>query len=868
MRSLYVLLFTLLSLFFNHTTVNAQGSCPDGSFQWSDISAIISGAGCAATTCHGGTPGSSGLNMTSYANFTAGGNQCGTSILSGTLFVDIINVGNQMCAGGTINNPMNNLVGGAITTQQSADIQAWIDAGAPEICPATPTCPIVYLNDDNLPTLPGALCEGDLLSLCFDLLVDEATFDPSLVEFNYNLTIGGAPSTIVLSNTFNSGAQIDPNANGQICFETNVPNSVDPCMPFEIVLEILSVFYLDDINCPSNNIGFNLNVSALPPSSGDDLNTLIPLLALVELNPITLTAYPNPNWTATVTQAPGCDGTTLGIIEINAADGTLCETLTDIGTAGMDGCPVTDAILPETLYENFTTFTDADGVEQPNPCAVSIIIPEQTIACEDQCIMCPAVVSAEQEPSVCPDAGSIQFCVTFDMPVDANTVVTVEGISVDGSAGGTQICVDVPFTPPFDPCNGAAIDFIATAICDGTDLLAGSVWLGTQILPVTDPACGGIAGCMDDTACNYNPMAVCDDPAAPCLPAPTCNIDPCLGDVEIVDPNDPCQCIIDQPQVLGCTDAAACNYDMAANCDDGTCDLGNTACSDPCNEPNPDDGCDLTTDTFDAATCTVTNEAPNPDDGCDLTTDAFDAASCMITNTPNCAAGETFDAATCMCISGGIPGCLDQCDPYYDPDATIDDPTLCLGYDTECNSDCLLGDITLWDPSTCFCEVFVVTVLGCTDSNADNYDPVANCDDGSCMIGPCEDMIAGSVITDETGCSPAGIEITIYDDMGTVVGAATTDASGNYALMGLYPCGDYTAELTANIPSCYSDSGGIAGPIGFTVNGDGTADGATFIENPQVPTLSQWGLIILALLLMNFGALRLSFQRLNYLKQS
>ncbi len=128
--------------------------------------------------------------------------------------------------------------------------------------------------------------------------------------------------------------------------------------------------------------------------------------------------------------------------------------------------------------------------------------------------------------------------------------------------------------------------------------------------------------------------------------------------------------------------------------------------------------------------------------------------------------------------------------------------------------------------------------------------------------GPCEDSIAGSVSAEDTGCSAAGIEVTIYDATGAVVGTATTDASGNYALMGLYPCGSYTAELTANVPDCYINSGGIVGPASFVVDGDGTADGFNFIENPQIPTLSQWGLISLALLLMIIGSLKMTATRI------
>jgi len=220
-----------------------------------------------------------------------------------------------------------------------------------------------------------------------------------------------------------------------------------------------------------------------------------------------------------------------------------------------------------------------------------------------------------------------------------------------------------------------------------------------------------------------------------------------------------------------------------------------------------------------------------------------------------------------ICVPDEAPvlGCTDANACNFDANATQDDGS-CLPIPT-CNTDICAGDTEIIDPNdACACIIDVVQVLGCTDDMADNYDAAANCDDGSCTFGPCEDMIAGSVTAEDIGCSVEGIEVTIYDSTGAVAGTAITDADGNYALMGVFPCGDYTAELTADIPTCYTNSGGTAGPIGFAVDGDGAADGANFIENPQVPTLSQWGLMILALLLMTFGALKLGFQQLVYLK--
>ena len=50
--------------------------------------------------------------------------------------------------------------------------------------------------------------------------------------------------------------------------------------------------------------------------------------------------------------------------------------------------------------------------------------------------------------------------------------------------------------------------------------------------------------------------------------------------------------------------------------------------------PNPDDGCPLTIDYFDAENCVIVNEAPDVDDGCEGTFDFFDRELCLIVNNP------------------------------------------------------------------------------------------------------------------------------------------------------------------------------------------------------------------------------------------
>jgi len=114
----------------------------------------------------------------------------------------------------------------------------------------------------------------------------------------------------------------------------------------------------------------------------------------------------------------------------------------------------------------------------------------------------------------------------------------------------------------------------------------------------------------------------------------------------------------------------------------------------------------------------------------------------------------------------------------------------------------------------------------------------------------CEDEIAGIVIADAS-CDLTGITVTITDDMGTLITTLTTDAAGVYdSTPAVFPCGNYFAELTAGVPVCYGDA--VTGPLAFTIDGDTDmmdTDGITFGNIMAIPTVGEWGLIILLLLM-------------------
>lgn len=159
----------------NHTALNTSlhilaDSCGPDLIGWKDMEIIFMENGC--QSCHGGNSPAGGMDFTSYASTSMGGNKCGPDILTGTSLVDIITISGYNGCGRPINGAsMNDRVGGAVDSLELASIQAWIDAGAPEacdcradamdtdndgICDVLDTCP----NFDN--NLIGTACDDGL----------------------------------------------------------------------------------------------------------------------------------------------------------------------------------------------------------------------------------------------------------------------------------------------------------------------------------------------------------------------------------------------------------------------------------------------------------------------------------------------------------------------------------------------------------------------------------------------------------------------------------------------------------------------------------------------------------------------------------
>lgn len=327
-----------------------------------------------------------------------------------------------------------------------------------------------------------------------------------------------------------------------------------------------------------------------------------------------------------------------------------------------------------------------------------------------------------------------------------------------------------------------------------------------EYYPAGDPNCDtvDVMGCTDTTACNFDATATVDDG--------TCLTNDCEGTcggaaiegTTCTDANGnigmyAADCSCDLPGVLGCTDPTACNYDASATVDDGTCLMND--CEGTCGGA------------------------------------AIAGAACTDIN------GNTgIYAADCSCDLTGIAGCTDTNACNFDSNATIDDGT-CLFNDCEgiCGGVALPGET-------------------CTDANGNQSTYEADC---SCPV--CEEEISGAIVVSTPDCDVSGINITIIAADGTSI-TATTDVDGNFVVPGgPFQCGTYTAafEDIATLPSCFLETGSTE-PVVFTLDGnEGTGVDVAFFSNLAIPTLSQWGLIIFALLLMSFGAISLLGKQLK-----
>jgi len=222
---------------------------------------------------------------------------------------------------------------------------------------------------------------------------------------------------------------------------------------------------------------------------------------------------------------------------------------------------------------------------------------------------------------------------------------------------------------------------------------------------------------------------------------------------------------------------------------------------------------------------------------------------------------------SCVCMGNQIPGCTDA------------DNGSCLYNDCEgnCGGDATAGTTcddgdpnTTDDIYTESCVCMGNQIPGCTDMDACNFDVTATVDNGSCLYDDCEgncggDATAGTTCDDGDPATENDIYLANCNCMGEPIeiGGCTNSSACNF-----------NSNATVDDNSCTFPGTNCNDNNNCTVNDrlqeDCTCVG-TLIDNNQnnicdlnedisvvtVPTMSEWGLFILSLLLLNLVYVRI-----------
>ena len=347
---------------------------------------------------------------------------------------------------------------------------------------------------------------------------------------------------------------------------------------------------------------------------------------------------------------------------------------------------------------------------------------------------------------------------------------------------------------------------------------------------------------------DYNDLVVVLQHQSPCISLECCVVD---GDCDDFDncTEDSCVDSVCQHNPVDCSS-------LDDQCNEGVCDSGTGSCiQDP--TPKNGDPCDdgdacTTVDTCAGGSC-VGGSAPDCDDGNLCTDDSCNPASGCV-NTNNTAPCDDGDACTTTdtcaggaCVGGSAPDCDDgnvctddSCNPASgcvntNNTASCDDGDACTTSDTcdsgACNGsqkDCSSLDDQcnegICDPGTGNC--FQDTVPKQGDPCNDGIPCTVNdtCDDGACSGSPAD----CSSLNDQcnVGACDPGTGNCFQDPV---------PRNGD-------PCDD--GDPTTGNDTC-SD--------GVCLGGSGTAS--------AIPTLSEWGMIILMTVLLGIGVITILRRR-------
>jgi hypothetical protein len=337
-----------------------------------------------------------------------------------------------------------------------------------------------------------------------------------------------------------------------------------------------------------------------------------------------------------------------------------------------------------------------------------------------------------------------------------------------------------------------------------------------------------VLGCTSSTACNFEEEATEDDGS--CIePVPFCITCGPNGSIIFIDTDGDGIC--DADEIDGCTSITACNFDENATDDDGSCIEPVPNCEE-CNETNDglvivDTDGDGVCDAEEISGCTSQT-------ACNFSDEATDDNGSCIEPIPNCEeCNENNDGLVLIdsdgdgiCDADEIEGCTSETACNFDESATDDDGSCIEPVENcfECNESNDGLDIIDSDGDG-ICDADEVP--GCTDQEAQNYNPNATDDDGSCLY-----TVALSLL--EINCDGPNafiLQATDAQEINTDGGQATRETRTIYAFNPDQGMGQPTYEGSA-WPY-------VIAPVGFSVEDVDIAADVT-VNDDNVLLINGW----------------------------
>jgi plastocyanin len=318
-------------------------------------------------------------------------------------------------------------------------------------------------------------------------------------------------------------------------------------------------------------------------------------------------------------------------------------------------------------------------------------------------------------------------------------------------------------------------------------------------LSLTFPQQG--VGCTDAAACNYDPEAVINSGCT--YPEEFYNCDGCENDA---DGDGVC----DELEIAGCTDASACNYDASATDDDGSCTSldacgicgGDDSTCSGCTDQN---ACNYNaTAIVEDGSCVLPYPFLNCDGYCindadgDGVCDELEILGCTDSNADNYNTYPDMSYPTQDDGSCEYGGCMHHYACNYDDTANVDNDTCEFPADFyNCDGSCNNDS-----DGDGVCDE--LEVPGCTGADADNYNADATNEDGSCeylgCTNPAADNYDAGANVDDGSCVIMGCTNPDADNYNS----EATDDDGSCEAVGCTYVGadNYDAINTSDDGSC------------------------------------------------------------------